>query len=332
VFWNYEDGQQTTDSSSIWAVATGIVVERTTSHDGTHTDDILDAGDFRFARHINVASTKDGGLSPYMEEVSGVRMDIHQHQDDVGETQCPSLLGSIQDTSTTVTSSDKEKGAIQAFCHCGTVRFHITHPDATSRAPQSGFSDLIIPLKAGPEEQVRNPDDVKWWLRPAGAELPTHYLAGTCACRSCRVVSGFEIQTWAFVPQSNIFFHIRGPAGTGDTGAQSLESASVVPLDFAALPVGILRTYESSPGVLRESCVNCGATVFWHDKWRPELIDVSVGLLEAPEGARAESLLDWWKGRTSFAEETDNGREGLVAERAVGLIEGLERGLRGAHV
>jgi hypothetical protein len=28
---------------------------------------------------------------------------------------------------------------------------------------------------------------------------------GTCVCNSCRLSSGFPIQTWAFVPKSNIF-------------------------------------------------------------------------------------------------------------------------------
>jgi hypothetical protein len=67
--------------------------------------------------------------------------------------------------------------------------------------------------------------------------------------------------------------------------------------------------------------------VFWHDKWRPDIIDVSVGLLDAPEGARAENWLEWWKDRVSFVEDAGNGRLGDVALRAEGLIDGLRKGL-----
>lgn len=51
-----------------------------------------------------------------------------------------------------------------------------------------------------------------------------------------------------------------------------------------------------------------------------QLLDVAVGLLAAPEGARAESWLEWRTERVSFPEDT--------VGRARSLIEGLENGLR----
>ena len=95
----------------------------------------------------------------------------------------------------------------------------------------------------------------------------------------------------------------------------------------------MLRSYESSPGVMREFCPTCGATVFWHDKHRPELIDVSVGLLDAPEGARAEEWLEWWLARVSFEEDAGREREGSGKEETAveaegwNLIPALKRGL-----
>ncbi|CAJ2503617.1 Uu.00g110110.m01.CDS01 [Anthostomella pinea] len=68
------------------------------------------------------------------------------------------------------------------------------------------------------------------------------------------------------------------------------------------------QAYRSSSGVVREFCDRCGATVFWHDGDRPELIDVSVGLLDAAEGARAESWLElegqerWRSGQGAWLE------------------------------
>jgi hypothetical protein len=73
--------------------------------------------------------------------------------------------------------------------------------------------------------------------------------------------SGFPIQAWAFIPKTNL----RGEGG---------ESFHV--------DSGCLKQFESSPGVYRESCKTCGATVFWHSDERPDLIDVSVGLLRLP--------------------------------------------------
>jgi hypothetical protein len=78
---------------------------------------------------------------------------------------------------------------------------------------------------------------------------------------------------------------------------------------------------------MREFCSRCGATVFWHDKFRPELIDVSVGLLRAAEGSRAGSWLEWWTGRVSFLEEAGKGRSRGAKVWGEGVIKALEEGM-----
>jgi hypothetical protein len=82
--------------------------------------------------------------------------------------------------------------------------------------------------------------------------------------------------------------------------------------------MGSLQHIESSSGRYREFCSICGATVFWHDLERPDLIDVSVGVLRASQGARASSWLDWWTERVSFKEEAFDKK----------LIDHLEKGLQ----
>lgn len=156
----------------------------------------------------------------------------------------------------------------------------------------SPYSDLTVPFHSG---SSHNPQDEKWWLRASG----TKYFAGTCACSSCRLASGNEIQTWAFIPKINI---------------RHIDNS---PLDFA-MEMGTLKQYESSKGVYRNFCGTCGATVFWHDETRLELIDVSVGLLEAGTGVRAEEWLEWAGERVSFAEEGQNRS----------LVGKLEEGIR----
>ncbi|KAI1131018.1 hypothetical protein F5Y10DRAFT_94427 [Nemania abortiva] len=282
-----------------WAVATGVIIGSEEESSGDDSEVLI-----RYAKHINTAGTKDGGLSPFIRNIGGL-LDL-----EVAETSSAPPTSNLEDVNSGISVDGEE--ALNAFCHCKTVRFHITRPNAASKLPRSNFADLIVPYHTG-SPQVRNPDDDKWWLRPG-----SKYLAGTCACRSCRLTSGFEIQTWAFVPRANIFFHIN----------RASEETTIVPLDFATLPPNILTSYESSEGVRREFCSHCGATVFWRDRWRPELIDVSVGLLNADEGARAETWLDWWTGRVSFAEDAGLSRTGETARRAIYLINGLEDGLK----
>ena len=276
-----------------WEVATGVLTGPEVPA-SSHADGILKA---RYKAHVRTPDTGDGGSSVWLADVGGHQMET--------------LSGSHEDRDGATPPPEHPSGTLPAFCACGTVAFHITRPDTTSLLPSSYLPDLTHAYCSTDPSIVANSNDIKWWLRPDGK-----YLAGTCACRSCRLVSGFEIQTWAFVPRSNIV--IRVPSG---------ESRIIVPLDFNTLPEGILKSYISSPDVVREFCGKCGATVFWGGRLRPELIDVSVGLLNG-EGARAGAWLDWWTERVSFSEDAETGRRGPEARRARELVSALERGLK----
>ncbi|KAI1178854.1 hypothetical protein F4777DRAFT_535908 [Nemania sp. FL0916] len=337
---NHEESSlATAKDTQGWDVATGVIIGLNPGNENPteeRDDEIL----LRYARHINTASTKDGGLSPAIRRVVGSQ-DLEVTPSSPRPTEVkPEKLKFGEDTGDFLRDNRDGRGGndqvLNAFCHCGSVHFHITRPDAASRLPRSNFPDLMVAYHTG-SAQIQNPEDVKWWLRPGkglcstseaapsleGVELD-RYLAGTCACRSCRLASGFEIQTWAFVPRANIFFRVEN----SNRGLSILDSgAEVVPLDFATLPSNILTSYESSHGVRREFCSRCGATVFWRDRWRPELIDVSVGLLDS-EGARAETWLDWWTERVSFAEDATLDRAGETARRAQCLVASLGDGLR----
>ncbi|KAJ3529807.1 hypothetical protein NM208_g9593 [Fusarium decemcellulare] len=246
-----------------------------------------------YSSHQHIVDTKDGGLSIWMREL-GNPSDDHE-------------------SSTYENSTDE---TLQASCACGNVKFHVTRPNDSSRVPKRNFPDLMFADKTTPDEFKKNVGDEKWWIQDAGQK----YLAGTCACRSCRLVSGYEIQTWAFVPRTNIFFH-----------APDADGERIIPLDFNTLPPGILTTYTSSSNVGREFCGTCGASVFWHQKDPDDVIDISVGLLRAPEGARAENWLKWWRGRVSFVEDVDYKRDGLEAKTASQLIHMLEKGMQEAQ-
>ncbi|KAL4921606.1 Mss4-like protein [Aspergillus aurantiobrunneus] len=231
-------------------------------------------------RHWGVSDTQDGGLSPFLpgDTVEAGTLCWVEPQ-----TKVQNVSG--------IAKTEKPSQDLLAQCHCGGIEFYITRPDLTSEEPWSHWPELIVPYNSG--MPAENREDVKWWLC-AGK---TKYMAGTCACRTCRLASGFPVQTWAFIPRSNILT------------AQKSE---------LAFGTGTMKRYESTPQVYREFCSRCGASVFWHCEKRPLLIDVSVGLLRAESGSRAEEWLDWATERTSFAE--------MAVDKL--LIQQLEDGLK----
>ena len=232
-------------------------------------DDTLDAGASQFLPKIGKQlATYWSGIGKLSQQIS-----LDEHVSRVEPSNQPT-----------------KEAKLRAQCHCGGVEYFITSPDESSKDASSPWSDLLVPYHSGSSE---NTDDVKWWLRAGD----TKFLAGLCACKSCRLGAGFPIQSWAFVPKSNIF--------KSDGSSLSYD-------------IDTLQVYESSPGVYREFCNRCGATVFWHCDERPSVVDVSVGLLKANTGALAQDWLDWATERVSFAEDA-------LDEN---LIDGLEAGLR----
>lgn len=297
-----------------WAVATGVISQRVEENEdgGGSGGEAERASEPQYTRHVNVADTRDGGLSPWLPRWNGAGKEI-EDSDDTLDTE-----GDGANTEAHVEQQETHQDILKAACCCGTVKFHITRPNAASQHPRSNYPDLIVPYHTA-SPRIANPDDDKWWLvTTSNSQEATRYRAGTCACRSCRLTPGFEIQTWAFVPRANIHIQPPPPRAAGDA----------IPLDFPRLPRGLLQSYASSEGVRRESCPRCGATVFWHDAGRPDLVDVSAGLLDAAEGARAAAWLRWWRDRVSFAEDAGNGRRGVVRARAEALIERLGEGMR----
>ena len=208
--------------------------------------------------------TKDGGLSVWLDYPNSKKTEgcmLHQQTAPVNRMDTP-----------------KNPPDINASCHCGGVQFAITPPNEASTQISSPYSNLLVPYHSG---SPKNEEDTKWWLRADGKK----YFAGTCACTSCRLASGNDVQTWVFVPKVNI----RQMGGS--------------PFEFHT---GALKQYVSSAGVYRNFCGSCSATIFWRSDRRPGLIDVSTGLLDAESGARAEELLEWATAKVSFQGDAQN--------------------------
>ncbi|KAF2685042.1 hypothetical protein K458DRAFT_417143 [Lentithecium fluviatile CBS 122367] len=243
--------------------------------------------------HIWIEDTRDGGATHFIAHVGD--RDLKRYLQGPGKSEEASLDWTLPRP---IDTTEIKQTPIHAHCHCGGVQFYIHSPNEASRTAESSFPDLLIPYHTGSSE---NPENEPWWL-----PSPTRFLAGTCACTSCRRASGFDVTFWAFIPAVNIFLD--------ENGTQI----------FTRNPYwGSMKTFRSSQNVTRTFCGTCGANIFWDGDERPSIVDVAVGLLDAKSGARAEDLLAWWPGRVSFEEEALN--KGLINGLGIGLKEWARR-------
>ncbi|KAH6638983.1 hypothetical protein C7974DRAFT_387654 [Boeremia exigua] len=228
-----------------------------------------------------IDDTRDGGASDWLTSVNGKL--LQRWKQEAGKSEHVS----VDQYSTWSNKLEPSVEPVHVHCHCKGVEFWIQPPNAASKSAQSDFSDLMSPYFL---EKSANPHNTPWWL----CDNDTRFLAGTCACHSCRRASGFDITFWAFVPTANILHEGQSTQVFPEPGPGSQTTYW-----------GTIKAYCSSDGVTRTFCEKCGANVFWNggvEKGRNGLVDVAAGLLDANSGARAEELLSWWTGRVSFEE------------------------------
>jgi hypothetical protein len=75
-----------------------------------------------------------------------------------------------------------------------------------------------------------------------------------CHCTMCRRAAGAPVVTWAYLPA-----------------------------DRLRITRGAFAVYHSSPGVERRFCGRCGSSLFYWSESTPEMVDVAVATLDAPE-------------------------------------------------
>lgn len=258
-------------------------------------DGILD-----FVGHMWLEDTLDGGASVWMPVLSS-RI-AEKWSNHAGEHSVPSKNSeeASATSSTKFTSEGSDSRAevkrLQAHCHCRGVSFSVARPDEKALMSQSPFPDLLVPYHSS--ASAENPDNQPWWV----SKDKTKWLAGNCACNSCRRVAGFDLVQWAFVSLSSLYF----------SGGECFERPFADKMET-------LKSYRSSPGVTRWFCRRCGANVFWDGDERPTLLDVAVGLFDAESGARAKEWLEWVTERVSFREDAHS--EQFVTSLEKGLQE-----------
>lgn len=222
--------------------------------------------------HIYVQDTKDGGFADWLREWRGEQLTRWSLYYN------QDLMTPIGWRDESIRSIEAESGdKLHAHCKCGGVQFWIT------RAAQSSNNG-----EPRPEPSTLYSPALAQWLRADSGK----YIACHCACNSCRLATGKEIVQWAFVPTEDI----------------SQDEAGTVPF---APKFGTLKTYNSSPGVTRSFCSVCGASAFYSVDDRQGLVNVAVGLLAAPDGARAESWLEWRTNRLGHREDAGGRSESI---------------------
>ena len=228
-------------------------------------------GVFEIISHEFIGDTLDGGFTDFLPVDHGNTIKRRMWGFDTKE-DVPLYWYSPDRPEVKPSPDDKLHG----HCKCGGVNFWVSRPSERSKKAAGAWPDLIIPFHSN---QPR-PDHSGWWLRENG----TKFLAGVCSCDSCRLDTGMEFIAWAFVPTIDISLDKDGN-------------------EAFKLPFGTLKEYRSSHDTIRYHCGTCNASVFYTNDDRDDLVDVAVGLLDAPEGARAETWLDWRTKRLSYRED-----------------------------
>ncbi|KAM0244939.1 hypothetical protein ACHAP5_005846 [Fusarium lateritium] len=237
----------------------------------------------RFSRQIFVGDTLDGGISPWLQypNVGGSKACRWEEKPDKGEN-----LG--DDWPGTKKAENVSRDDIPLHCRCKGVNL-------VFRPGNVDFSAM-------------DADSIPFYIDPESHK----HLATLDPCNSCRLSTGVEIMSWTFALLKQIDF--AGNSKESSFPPSTLELKDAVEGSDRDLRYGTLAMYRSSPDVQRYFCSRCSASVFYAVDDRPDLVDVAVGLLHAPGGARAESILDWHLGAKMMGEEEHKGgwREGFM--------------------
>jgi hypothetical protein len=242
----------------------------------------LDVDLIEFDNHIFVDDTKDGGASVWLRHNANgseiKRFKLDDHRNDPEE-----LPIDWQPEGRLSGYEKKTDAAVPIRCKCKGIDFIL----------QPGDYTRVDPAKL-----------------PFHIDPVTHKsLAGFCGCDSCRLQCGVDVMHWTYAEMKHLSFS-KG-SNSFPTNASALKKL----VDAQDPALGTLAYYSSREDVERYFCSNCSACVFYTNALRPEIIDLAIGLLEAEDGARAESLLSWTYGaRIGHHEDAEGGWRGKLFE------------------
>ncbi|KAK4234396.1 hypothetical protein C8A03DRAFT_47261 [Achaetomium macrosporum] len=293
--------QQREAGEARYFVFAGVLSAAAAAADGDGDGEDVGVGRLvRYEDHIFAGDTLDGGAVCWLRRLNGeddaaahpVRVWLggrgKSEQVPPGE-QWPAIKDLAAHGKSLKAAGEKE-GSVPIRCKCGGVDFVLRAGEA-----QRDF-----------EARQKNGEQLPFFVDPV-----THkFLASLDCCDSCRIWAGSEMMNWTFSLLKHISF-AGGKPVDGDPGNITELRAAV---DACDPRLGTLKYYASSPGVQRYFCGRCSASVFYACDGRPDIVDIALGLLASPDGARAESVTSWSLGG-QFSWEQDmvgTWREGML--------------------
>ncbi|KAM5383781.1 hypothetical protein ACJZ2D_001770 [Fusarium nematophilum] len=234
-----------------------------------------------YGRHVFVGDTKDGGSSVWLrKDASGNPIrNWEQRASKSKELLHPWPTQPIEAESLVT----QEPTPI--WCHCKGVQLLLN----------SGLD-----LAAGTDKIMSDKPD------PKTGKYITHFDA----CDSCRLGVGADLIYWAFAPIDHLSFS--SESSSQDSTFQNIHELRDA-VERRDHRVGTLSIYSSSKGVYRYHCATCSASLFFTEEGYPDQVDIAIGVLDHPTGARAEGLLLWDYAHVDHQQDTKGGwREGLV--------------------
>lgn len=244
----------------------------------------------RYDNHTFVGDTKDGGASTWLAK----------GPDGTTQTRWAERYKSSQEFSGSWSERSKHASSVRASdavaspdftplrCHCRGVQLFL----------KSG-----IDLASGTEKKLNGKPESK----------TGRYTTHIDACDSCRMALGSDLVHWAFVALDHLYYSVE-EAEQGPPPFQNIHDLR----DTVARKdpkIGTLAMYRSSEKAERYHCSNCSATIFYTEHGLPDQADIAIGVLDHPDGARAEGLLAWDRSLIDHINDTKGGwREGLTAK------------------
>jgi hypothetical protein len=149
---------------------------------------------------------------------------------------------------------------------------------------------------------------------PYFVDPTTHKLLASCdVCDSCRLTSGTTPVYWISALLKHVKFGRQSGNGVENDLPESASALEAAVTETRDRRFGSLAVYASSNDGRRYSCSECSASIFYTKPSQPDVIDIAIGVLQSPDGARAEGFLTWNYGAIGYMEDVSNGwREGVV--------------------
>jgi len=193
-----------------WYVAPALVETGVKEGDGE------EEGVWAFTNHIFVASTRDGGLAPYLTRLNGREMRCWNERS-VDDPKFASRGNWSLSKSGTKEGRKEGEGMLEVKCQCGGIDFRISRPT----------SDDALPA------HIRPGDPLRW-------------IGQHCACTSCCLSTSTPISSWIYVPTGAV------TASLSSLPATAYQSSQGVTRSFCGTCgtcVCVVR--EDEPGVVQ---------------------------------------------------------------------------------